>query len=262
MDFSNEFISIDTIVSSVAQFCADEDTKLLHKGRYTSFVQRALQELDFHTFFKKKRMDFVTPNNLRITLPPGTFNVDQVYAYDGDVCNINNAQKLWYKQNYYTEGGGFFAKNRGAEGTIDPFYPSNGALVRTVDTNTLVRREGSIPNEALYYAVENGVLMVSSAVLRWGKLHVIATGSSCMLGDAPMVPPIFREVVEDFACEAACRQLMARYPNPYVGLQREYKARMNKNDYYGSWYEAKKRVKRMSKGQRNDWAEYYQRGEW
>jgi hypothetical protein len=263
MDFSrNDFLSIDTIVGSVATMLDDEATKKIHKGRYVSFAQRALQELSFDTFFNKKRMDFIIPQSLRIELPPGTFSVAEVYVFNGSECNIKNAQKLWYKENYFTHGNGFLAKNRGSQETKDPFYPSDGKLVRSQETHNLIRREGEIAQEVLYYSVENGILMVSSAALRWQKLHVVASGSICPIGEAPLVPPIFREVVEDFVCEAACRQLMPRDPQIYVGLQREYKARLDYDGMYGSWHKAKNRIKRMSAGQRADWGEYYSRWSW
>lgn len=263
MDFArNDYLSIDNIVGSVVQNLDDESTNKIHKGRYVSFVQKALQELSFDTFFNRKRMDFIMPHDLRIELPAGTFSVAEVYAYNGDECNIKNAQKLWYKENYFTRGNGFFAKNRGSQETKDPYYPSDGSFVRDIETNSLVRRAGEIAKESLYYSVENGILMISSAALRWQKLHVVASGSICPIGEVPMVPPFFEEAVIDFACEAACRQLMPRLPQIYVGLHQIYDARLGRNNYGGSWYQANKRIKRMSKGQRNDWNEYYSRWSW
>jgi hypothetical protein len=243
----------------------DKDMKKIEPGRYQSLIQTALTELSFDTFFNKKRFDYPVPQDLRIELPAGTFSVAEVYAYNGPCDKPQNVQKLWYKQGYFTRGGDtFFAKNRGAAETQDPFYPSGGPLIRDQNTQDLYRRP-SVVNNTLFYAVENGILMVSSSTLRFENIHILSHGSICPIGEVPLIPPLFRQAVEDFAVEAATRELLASDPRlytMYADMNRIYTRRLDLYGYNGSWHLAKQRAKSMSKGQRDDWAEYYSRWSW
>jgi hypothetical protein len=266
MDFSrNDFLSVDNVRASIVSFCIDSEMKKISEGKYNSFIQRGLQELSFDTFFNKKRFDLVVPNDLHIPLPPNTFSVDQVYAYNGTECDISNAATVYHKQNYYTRGNGFFAKNRGINHN-DPFYNSgSGSGLLQIDPNnsSTIIREPSIADGLLYYNVENGMLMISSAVrANYEKLHVVAYGSTCPLGEIPLIPPLFQEAIEDYACESACRQLIGEEPNTYVGLWKIYSGRLDYRGFNGSWYKAKQRVRSMSTGERNDFNEYLSRWSW
>lgn len=264
MDFArNDYLSMDALRATVSRMMGDKDMKLIEPGRYRSFIQEALTELSFDTYFNKKRFDFPVPQDLRLELPAGTFSVAEVYAYNGNECNVYNAQKLWYKENYFTKGNGFFAKNRGDVGVIDPFYPSGGELVPSQQNpELLVRQDTNIATNLLYYAVENGILMVSSSTRAYQNLHIVSHGSICPIGEVPLIPPLFRAAVEDFACETASRELIHEDRQLYMGLNAKYTQRLGLNEYSGSWPTAKKRAKNMSKGQRNDWAEYYGRWSW
>jgi hypothetical protein len=264
MDFArNDYISSDNVVGSTSLMMGDAENKKLSVGRYRSFTQRALQELSFDTFFDIKRFDLPIPENLYLDLPPGTFSVKEVYVFNGDECNIQNAQKLWWKGNYYTRGNGFFAKNRGVNNIIDPFYPSGGGLVRDQNSQDLVRVEGMIQNKLLFYNVENGQMMLSPACKQYQKIHIRAHGSICPLGEIPLIPPFFQMAVEDFVCEFASRELMAGDEGQkYAFLNKTYQQRLDYSGMYGSWFKAKQRIKTMSKGERDDFFEYFSRWSW
>lgn len=262
MDFSrNDYLSADNMLASVVRLCQDPETKKIPKGRYVSLLHRALQELSFDTFFNIKRFDEPVPECLYFDMPAGTFSVKEVYVYNGEVCNIRTAQKLWYKPNYYTRGNGFFAKNRGNNNIIDPFYPSNSDMVRDPRTQEMVRVP-DVSDGLLWYNVENGQMMVSPAAKNYQKIHVVAHGTICPFGEAPLIPPYFQEAVEDFVCEFATRELIGVDGQLYLVMNREYQRRLDYHGYNGSWHKAKTRIKNMSKGERADFYEYLQRWSW
>ncbi len=261
MDFSNnDFLTAEIIRDDVVAFCGDRESKLLPPGRYMSAIQRGIEELSFDTFFNKKRIDIPVPQDcLHLDLPEGTFSVKEVYAYNGSSCNPATATKLWYKANYYAKHGpGFFAKNRGGQTVNDPFYPSQAPMQVGMYTIPPVNVEADV----FYYSVENGVMYISSNVKRFQFLHIVAHGTTCPIGEVPLVPPIFRDAVTDFACEYMLRELMALDPQRFARLHAVYYGRLDYNGFNGSWYKAKIRVNRMSKGQRADFHEYMQRWSW
>lgn len=263
MNFSkHDFISVDTMVASVVRLVGDIDTKKIPKGRYESFAYRALLDLSIDTFFNKKRIDAPVPHDLQYELPANTFNVKEVYVYNGDTCNFSSAQKVWYKPNYFTRGNGFFAKNRGQANTIDPFYPANRELVHLNNSNVMVRREDKLAQRLLYYSIENGVVYLSPSCRSYQNIHVVAYGTNTTIGEVPLIPLMLQNAVEDYCCEFATRELINIEPQKYAVMNRIYSDRMQKSGMNGSWHEAVMRIKRMDKGQRDDWAEYYSRWSW
>jgi hypothetical protein len=266
MDASkHDYITTDAMLASCVRLCGDADSKLIPVGRYKSILFRGLYELEMDTYFSKKRIDAPVPQDLQYELPENTFSVREVYVYNGDKCDLNGAQKLWYKENYFTRGNGFFAKNRGDHGIVDPFYPSGGAFVHIDSTDVWARRENSMVNQLLFYSVENGMLYLSPAVRGYQNLHVVAHGCSTNIGDVPMIPMMMREAVEDFVVEFATRELMAKGPQTfsfYANINRLYRERLDYEGFNGSWAKVMRRVKKMNKGQRADWAEYFSRWSW
>lgn len=263
MQFSSQdFVSGDFVVSSVARLVGDADFKKVPKGRYDSITYRALLDLGFQTFFNKKRFDEPVPQDLQLPLPANTFGVKEVYVFNGDACNIGSAQKLYYKENYYTRGNGFFAKNRAQEEAVDPYFPADREFVRIRDTNMAARREERMSQQLLYYSIENGVMYISPACRVYQKLHIVAYGTNTPLGEVPLVPTMFINAVEDYVAEFITRELITYDPKIYAGMNTIYNNRLQKFGMNGSWHEAVKRIRTMDKGRRDDWAEYYSRWSW
>lgn len=262
MDFSaNDGLSMETVLADVISFVGDKEMKMLPKGRYMSAIQRGIEELSLDTFFNIKRLDIPVPTDcLHVEMPAGTFSVKEVYGYNGDHCNPQMATKFWYKANYYTgTGPGFFAENRGSNTINDPFYPSSPIQMYN---GMSISDRPKIQDDLFYYSVENGVMHLSSNARSFQMLHVVAHGTTCAIGEASFIPPLFREAVTDFACEYMLRELMAKDTRTYAPLFQVYSQRLDYNGFNGSWYKAKTRVNRMSKGQRADWYEYLSRWSW
>jgi len=262
MDFSrHDMLSPENILQDVLINMGDREGKKLFHGWYLSQIQECLQELSFDTLFFERREDLVIDKeSLTVDLPAGTFNVKEVYAYSGSICEPGSMTKLWHKRNYFTKGGRVVAKNRGDK-SPDPFFINGRTYSQTQPYGDLLIRNDENPASNLhYYNVENGSIMVSSSVRKFDMLHVRFSGISANLGDTPFIPPIFKQAVVDYVCEAASRALMTENPQMYSNLWRIYTSRLDKEGYNGSWHRVATRVSKMSDGEKNDFREYI--GRW
>jgi hypothetical protein len=262
MDFSrHDMLTPENILQDVLINVGDKEGKKLFHGWYLSQIQECLQELSFDTLFFERRIDIqVDKESLNMDLPAGTFNVKEVYGYNGAICEPGTMTKLWHKRNYYTQGGRVVAKNRGDK-SPDPFYVNGRTYDRTQPyIDQLVNGQENPVSNLHYYNVENGVIMISSSARKFDMLHVRLSGVSANLGDTPFIPSIFKQAVVDYVCEAASRALMATEPQMYTALWRVYSSRLDKEGFNGSWHRVSTRISKMSDGEKNDFREYI--GRW
>lgn len=267
MDASkNNFVTVNEILSDTLKLVDDERYEVNSKGYYTSMVQQALEGLAFDTFFDVRHDDFDFPTDtLGLEMPIGTFNVKHVYLFTGTKCDITRSQKVWHKSNYFTNGKGYFADNKG-NNNQDPFYPSNTFGRRQAIDTPRVRQEANVENN-FFYNVQNGIIMFSSKCRAFPKVHLVYNGTGCDIGDIPVIPLFLREAVSDFITEFTLRIRMAKQDGKmWMNLWQIYDKRLNKDGQYGlgqgSWYKAEMRIKNMSNGERSDIFEYLSKNAW
>ena len=108
--------------------------------------------------------------------------------------------------------------------------------------------------------------MVSSSCKAAGnKIHIEYSSTGCDVVSAPIIPIFYRTAIEDYTTEAVLRFRAANDPanaKLWMGLQQEYKNRLDKEGFYGSWNKAVSYAKRMSQSQREELAVYLERGAW
>lgn len=197
-------------------------------------------------------------------MPIGAFNIRDIYLYEGTTCDIARSQKVWWKRNYYTNGNGYFADNKGNNHN-DPFMPSN-TIGRMAKDGPVTRHRASVENH-FFANTQNGIIMFSSACRVFPKVHLVYNGTGCEIGDVPFIPLFLREAVIDFASEATLRIRMAKPDGKgYAALWQIYDKRLNRDQQYGmgqgSWYRANDRVKSMSTAEKSDLYEYLNRNQW
>jgi hypothetical protein len=261
MDFSiHDYYTPDQILFEVLNNIGDVESKKLHLGWYHSQLQHCLEELSFDTLFFERRDDVPVPANFQHQLAQGTFNVKEVYGYNGNLCDDGQMTKIWHKKNFVTKGGRVIAKNR-QDGSHDPFYQSHRQYERSPYTLELGLNGRPLSATAHYYNVENGVLMLSSSTAQFESLHIRSSGISANLGDTPFIPQVFRTTCVDYVTEAASRALIAQGVEPklYQYLQQLYSNRMDKDGFNGSWHKAASMIAKMSSGEKNDYKEYIAR---
>jgi hypothetical protein len=257
------YISPDEILSVAAAMINDKSYKDLSKGFYYSLIQKAFEELALDTFFQELRADSTVPETLVLPLPEGCFNVKNVYVYNGNICDINNSRKVYWKRNYYTHNGnGFLANDKGNLNSHDPFY--SGRTLANNRNDKSLRRHNDLPSNALYYNIQMGNMMLSSSCLGAGnKVHIHYNGTGCPIGEVPIIPVFLRTAMEDYVIESALRFKIASDSDPrrWQALWGIYEKRL-RNPIDGSWEKAEYRVKSMNSSQREELFEYMGRNSW
>jgi hypothetical protein len=262
---TGNYISPDIILSSAAAMAGDRDYKVLPRGFYHALIQEAFEALALDTFFDERRESFDFPNDtLTLPLPTTCFNMKNVYLFSGDICNISSSKKVYWKRNYYTEGNGYIANDKGSHNSNDPFY-DNHQLGSHYFGNLVYARLGDDVESRLFYNIQAGNIMFSSSCRGQGnKVHLHFNGSGCEIGEAPIIPIFLRTAMQDFVTEAAMRFRMANDPlnaKSWAYLQQLYEKRL-KDPYEGSWAKAEYRIKTLNSSQREELKEYLGKGGW
>ena len=269
MNFSTkDFVTVNEILSDVLEFVDDTELRDHSKGYYTSQIQQALEKLAFDTYFDEKTTDHDFPQDLRLDMPRGCWNIKQIYLFNGDLCNINSAQNVYWKRNYFTKGQGFLARDTG-KNTNDPFYARN---IRTVDAHLSKQRrlanngadpvlnDINSPSGLFFYNIQNGVIMFSSQCRAFRKVALYYNGVGTEIGDVPVVPLFLREAVVDYTTEVSLRIKAAKNPPRWRTLWVDASNRLGSSESFsGSWYRAETRAKFLDSKAREDLKEYMAR---
>lgn len=228
---ANDFVSINILLSEILVKCNDEDLrKGLTKGWYISAMQRCLEDLAYDTFFQKVTIDIeLDKEKLQVEMPNNIFNLREVYLFNGECCETNNSVPVHVKRlfNNHTGGSSYTSKIKESGSTnCDPIIPS-------YDSTGL-----------RYCNIQNGVIMFSQSCSGYDHVRIIANGTGGAIGDMPIIPRWFRNVVTDFVCEQHFLSMMAKDQKQYVTLWRLYNDKLN-GWPDGSWHKAERRVKSM-----------------
>lgn len=248
MQFSVEdLLTPDQILADVARTLGDEEYLEFTKGRLKSLMQQALSELSFDTMLLKLHKDYDMPTKtLRISLPPGSFNIREVYIYDGDFGQVNSPKNVHYKRRYKTTG---YDKNYTAKNIPDAGDP----FVR-----------GQWGNQTnMYWCNEDevGYLTLSPACASYSKVRVVYNGTLTKIGNTPFVPEILRQAVKGWIIEQCMEQRAIRDPRMYRGMWQDIYTKLYK-PYSGTWDVAKDRVKSLDTKFTDDMYEYLSKGNW
>lgn len=240
----------------------DTDNKLFAKGFYISLIQKAFEDLALDTFFDERRETFDFPEEgLTLPLPEGCFNVRNVYLLNGTECNISETNKVYWKRNYFTEGIGYVANDKGIN-LYDPFYThrGNGHHIGNNRDNGLQRFSPQVEHR-FFYNIQGGNIMFSSSCRgKSNKVHIHYNGTGCAIDEVPIIPIYLRTAIEYYVIETVLRMRMALEADRKWGqLQVMYEKRLNKDGQWGNWgvwQNAELRIKRLNTSQRNELAEY------
>lgn len=268
---SNTFYKPDLLISTIVQNVADEDMRDRSRGFYLTQIAQCLEELSFDTLFNELTTECDFPDEtLNLPMPPGAFNMKNIYLFNGDTCNIGNSQIVYWKRNYYTKGEGYLARSKNSN--RDTFYQPNGNILDFHTSNAINdnsannprnQARGSSVENTYYFNIQNGMIMFSSACRGYAMVALHYNGVPTDIGDEPVIPNFLRQVVIDYVSEAALRTKMAKEPQRWQFLWSTYDKRLNKDGTYGpykgSWHEALMRVTLMDEAERNSLKEYLTR---
>lgn len=264
----HNFVTADVILSDVLSECDDADFRYATHGWYLSQVQQALEEMSFDSYYSRKVDSFPVPNNLQLPMPKGMFNLQNMYLYNGNECNISNAVNVYWKRNYFTRGEGFLAKNKERNGR-DPFYfddiNRNGYNTYGGFGNYYADNPRFTIKQNLYYFnIMDGIIMFSTACRDFENVFIEYVSTGIDIGEDPFIPIMLRQAVKDWVSVKALRNRAVKADagdaktNLFLSLASATENRLN-NPRNGSWEEAIDRVSRMDKKQREDMQEYFSR---
>ena len=269
MDLSpSSLISIGDILADVLKVVKDTGFKTSSRGWYTSQIQQALEELSFDTFFDKRNVILDIPENLRVELPKGAFNLKQIYLFNGDSCNINNRVNVYWKRNYINActGNGSVSRDNW-ENERDPFFTQRNFTSRNELFDHGRSPYGSGSNrgpEDLYYAgMQNGLITLSPNSKRFQKIFLVYNGVMTDIGEVPFVPQFFRQAVKTWVLVPALEAKMTETLNTaeyghWANLHAKYE-RKKDDPFTGDWVKAERRAKKLNFKERQDIKEYLTR---
>jgi hypothetical protein len=243
MNFSyQDLVSIEEILADVLLNVNDEECKLLNIGFYKRTAKKALERLNFETFFYKRYVDEVIPTTLEMDMPSGSWNIEDIFVFNGsDPCHVGTSARVFYKQRYISSGKdmGYTARNK---------YGQEDSFIFPYQND----------NISLYYNVINGKIMFSDYCRNYAYVRIVFNGTPTDIDKTKIIPPFAREAVVGYVTERALFSLKMKMPN--------YRAHWSdaKTDLYSpssrtgmaKWDSAVYNLKRMDKKQRDDFAEY------
>ena len=266
MEFSpKDLLSPKEVLSEVLIYTQEMGYKNVTRGFIISQMNRCMQALSYDTFFDERHIAFAIPENRVIDIPAGVFNINEMYLYSGDNCNIGqNTANVYWKRNMFTGGGkGFAARNKGNNGNNgrDPFYSGNGGH-HNFNRNGVGRGHSSTgisnQNGLYYYGESNGQITLSENTGPYSRLLIKFNGIWEVDAEKNTIPQNFQEVLVDWCVESVLRVKKAIDPNKWRGMHLDSVATLGykPETYDGSWYKAKRRVSKMGKKQKQDLKEY------
>jgi hypothetical protein len=247
---SNDYVSIEHLLAEVTATVNDTDYKKgFPKGWYISRIQDAMQELSFDTFWLKVQQDVEMPENCQIEMPKNTFNIREIYMYNGSLCNPQKTQMVYWKRlfNNTASGDGYTAqvKDDGSNGS-DIYQPN-----QRVYTGNMQGFYGP----KYYYNVLNGLVMLSRECKGYQFVRIIYNGMGVENGELPVIPRFFERAVVDYVEEKFYNAMKARDVRMYRPLWTDAYQKLN-DLVNGSWNKAKKRIKAMDSKEKASMEEY------
>ena len=250
----NEYLSESILLSNILAYAGDTDLKKgLTKGFYVSQLQKAIEELSIATFYDIITGDYpLNDKTLQLELPKNCFNIREIYLWNGSCCQPQYSVIVHYKRlmnNKQTGGTQYTALRSDINGASpsDPFYAPY------LNSQTFTKG----PYTLYWAGVQNGLLMFSSNSKGYKNVRIVYNGFGGEIGDPPLVPRLFRSVVEDYVVYQAFRTFMAK-DRSYRILYKDMEDKLF-NERTGTWWEAKKRIAALDSWSRKDMTEYQNR---
>lgn len=248
----DDLLSIQEVIADVLLLVDDEEQRLLPPGYYRTQVKYALDELSFDTFFVDVTEDYSIPDNLKVKVPKGSFNLKQIWAYSGTPDEVKYLENVNWKRNFDTRGydtandrnTGYGARSH--EGNItDPFVKAPYGYVT-----------------ALFFNVREGMILLSDTCSSYDYIRIQYAGvasSKLDIDEIKMVPPMARKAVVLWVTDKAAASLKSRseqFRIKYRQVQADVSGQLDEYGYDGAWHQAKMRLKELDRKMLRDMLEY------
>lgn len=237
MPVGTSFISVGEIITAAAQELKDPEFGRLGRPVYLSAAQRAITEMNYETQFFKKEISLPMPENGILDLPEDISDIETLYAFNGDSCQINHSVIISIKPNMFHQGGkGYLANNRGRN--FDKLQWS-------------LKEDQNAPTHIYFAGLFNGKLYLSPSCNSFSKIHITYSGIGVdCFGEDFQVPMWAREAITDFVILRAALNMEMDAPNFYARVINRKQEEMKSPN--GSWMNAIGRCRRLDKKGRYD----------
>lgn len=230
----NNFLTINEILADVTVGMDDEDTRKLTPGFYKAQVKYALDELGFDTFFLKQTEDIDIPDNLRIDVPEGCYNLEFIKAFTGTPEDFTSQVNVYWKRNFQQTAGGWTG--------VYAYGNHNDPFVRAISQN----------QARYFFNVQNGVIHLSDLCADFDFIKVTYSGiPSKNIANVKMVPPEVRKAVVLWVTEK-CASYLKIKDNHYRIIQLDAASQLDEYGMRGAWHEAKTRLRQLDTKQMQD----------
>ncbi|KKN85522.1 hypothetical protein LCGC14_0278450 [marine sediment metagenome] len=257
MTFSFEdLVNIGEIVADACLEVGDPDMRQLTPGWYRKTVKRALDELSFDVPFIKVVRDIVMPDDMKVSIPKGFYNIENIHIYTGTPDNIKYVENVYWKRNFQTRGGTIREDKWVASG-----YTANNHEHNITDPFFKVSALRQSPHNAYYFNTRNGIIYLSSACSGYDYVRIIGKGvatSELDIDKIKIVPPFAAEAVLLWTVERAARALKVNDSGNrrLRTIQTDAALQLDKYGFNGAWHEAKVRLGSLDKKKWRDLVEY------
>jgi len=257
MTFSYEdLISIKEVIADACLEVGDPKMQQLTPGWYRKTVKRALDELSFDAMFIDATRDIELPDDLKLPIPKGVFNIENMWIYTGTPDAIGYQENVYWKRNFETRGReyvdgslsntGFTANNHPYNYT-DPFFK-----VSTLQQS---------PTSAYYFNTDAGIIHLSDACQYFDYIRIGFKGyatSALDIDEIKIIPPFALKAVTLWVVEKAARTLKVNDTGNRRLRTVQTDASMQLDEYgmNGAWYEAKVRLAELDTKKMKDIIEY------
>lgn len=246
MTFSyDDLLSIQDVISDVLLDLDDKEMQKLTPGWYRRQVKKALDELSFDTAFVDVTRDFEMPHDLKLPIPKGCFNIENIWIYSGTPDAMGYQENVYWKRFFETRGKdkGYSAVNKEFNYT-DPF-------VKSPQTG----------GGRYYFNTHSGIIHLSDPCDFFDYVRIAFKGMASAELDIDkirIVPPIASEAVTLWVVERGARALKSTdgRDRRYRSIQTDASVQLDKFGLDGAWHEAKTRLQDLDKKKWRDLIEY------
>lgn len=252
----NDLVSIQEIIADVLLDVDDQEMQKLTPGWYRKHVKSAMDELSFDAPFIDVTKDIPMPDDMKIPVPKGVYQLDNIIIYAGTPDNIGYQENVYWKRNFSTRGrvvkdneyvdAGYTA-NSPSYNVTDPFYSAN-----------MLRQK---PTGAYFFNTHSGIIHLSDSCSHFDFVRLEFKGIASAqldIDDIKLVPPFAVKAVTLWVVEKAARALKSTDTGTrrYRTIQNDASSQLDEYGLMGAWHEAKVRLAKIDPKKWRDLIEY------
>ena len=241
----DDLLSIQDVISDVLLDLDDKEQQKLTPGWYRRAVKKALDELSFDTAFVDVTKDVEMPHDLKIPIPKGLFDLNNICIYSGTPDEVGYMENVYWKRFFETRGKetGYTAINKEYNYT-DPFV-----------------KAPQIGGTTYFFNTHSGIIYLSDSCDRYDYVRISFKGmasSELDIDKIKIVPPMAAEAVTLWVVERGARALKSTdgRDRRYRSIQTDAAIQWEKFGFGGAWHEAKSRLLELDKKKWRDIIEY------